>query len=109
MVIEYFIIIGKLKYKLRLTHVGDVLSKKREEKPYRLIPEELPKSARAVRGSEYDGLLDEFCKGNVPTARVDYPGKTAKALMAGLRSRIKKRELTIRLSLRKGNLYLAKE
>ena len=101
--------IGKLKYNLSSTNIGDVLSKKREEKPYRLIPEELPKSARAVRGSEYDGLLDEFTRGNVPTARVDYPGKTAKALMAGLRSRIKKRELKIRLSLRKGNLYLAKE
>ena len=105
----HFIVTGKLKYNSNFTNTGDILSKKREEKPYRLIPEELPKSARAVRGSEYDGLLDEFTRGSVVTVRVDYPGKTAKALMAGLRSRIKKRVLKIRLSLRKGNLYLAKE
>jgi len=84
------------------------MSRKKEEKPWKLIPEELPKSTRAVRSSEYDGLLDEFSKGESRTSRVDYPGKSAKALMAGLRSRIKKRELQIRLSLRRGNLYLSK-
>jgi hypothetical protein len=82
------------------------MSRKNEEKSYKLMSEELPKSAK--RGSEYDGLLNEFIASNLKTVRVEYPTKTVKALMAGLRSRIKRRALKIRVSIRKGNLYLTK-
>jgi hypothetical protein len=82
--------------------------RKREGKPYQLIAEELPVLERAVRTSEYDELLDEFIKGSLKTARVEYPDKSMKALMAALRSRIKKRTLDVKVALRKGNLYLTK-
>lgn len=82
--------------------------KKREGKPYQLISEELPVLERAVRTSEYDELLDEFIKVSLKTARVEYPDKSMKALMAALRSRIKKRNLNVKVALRKGNLYLTK-
>jgi len=82
--------------------------RKREGKPYTLVKEELPVLERAVRTSEYDELLDEFIKGELRTARVEYPDKSMKALMAALRSRIKKRNLTVKVALRKGNLYLTK-
>ena len=82
--------------------------RKREGKPYQLISEELPVLERAVRTSEYDELLDEFIKGSLKTARVEYPDKSMKALMAALRSRIKKRNLNVKVALRKGNLYLTK-
>jgi len=81
---------------------------KREDKPYRLISAELPVLERAVRTSEYDELLDDFIKSSDKTARVEYPDKSMKALMAALRSRIKKRNLSLRVALRKGNLYLTK-
>ena len=79
---------------------------KREDKPYRLISAELPVLERAVRTSEYDELLDDFIKSSLRTARIEYPDKSMKALMAALRSRIKKRNLSLRVALRKGNLYL---
>lgn len=82
--------------------------RKREGKPYQLISEELPVLERAIRTSEYDELLDEFIKGSLKTARVEYPDKSMKALMAALRSRIKKRNLNVKVALRKGNLYLTK-
>ena len=41
-------------------------------------------------------------------ARIEYPDKSMKALMAALRSRIKKRNLEVKVALRKGNLYLTK-
>ena len=82
--------------------------RKKEEKPYALVPEELPVLERAVRTSEYDELLDDFTKSDQKTVRVDYPGKSMKALMAALRSRIKKRDLVVKVALRKGNLYLTK-
>jgi len=78
------------------------------EKPFKLISEELPVLERAVRTSEYDELLDEFTKSDLRTARVEYPNKSMKALMAALRSRIKKRDLKAKVALRKGNLYLTK-
>ena len=81
---------------------------KREEKPYRLISSELPVLERAIRTSEYDELLDDFIKSSSKTARVEYPDKSMKALMAALRSRIKKRNLSVKVALRKGNLYLTK-
>ncbi len=82
--------------------------RKRESKPFQLISEELPVLERAVRTSEYDELLDEFIKSSLKTARVEYPDKSMKALMAALRSRIKKRNLNVKVALRKGNLYLTK-
>jgi len=82
--------------------------RKKPEKPYQLISEELPVLERAVRTSEYDELLDVFIKGDLKTARVEYPDKSMKALMAALRSRIKKRALGVKVALRKGNLYLTK-
>ena len=86
-----------------------IMSKmKREDKPYRLISSELPVLERAVRTSEYDELLDDFIKSSLKTARVEYPDKSMKALMAALRSRIKKRNLGVKVALRKGNLYLTK-
>ena len=56
--------------------------RKTDKKPYQLIKEELPVLERAVRTSEYDELLDEFIKGELKTARVEYPDKSMKALMA---------------------------
>jgi hypothetical protein len=82
--------------------------RKSEKKPYQLVKEDLPVLERAVRTSEYDELLDEFTKSDLKTARVDYPDKSMKALMAALRSRIKKRNLDVKVALRKGNLYLTK-
>jgi len=79
------------------------------EKPYKLVSEELPVLERAIRVSEYDGLLDEFIKGDIKTARVEYPGKSIRALMAALRARIKKRNLNVKVVMRKDNLYLTKE
>ena len=84
------------------------MSRKKEGKPYELVPEVLPVLERAVRTSEYDELLDDFVKGKADTVKVEYPGKSLKALMAALRSRIKKRGLNVRVALRKGNLYLTK-
>lgn len=83
--------------------------RKRKEKPYELVEEELPVLERAVRTSEYDELLDDFVKSDLKTARVEYPGKSIKALMAALRSRIKKRDLNIKVAMRKSNLYLTKQ
>lgn len=86
-----------------------MMSKKnRGSKPFQLIPEELPVLERAVRTSEYDELLDEFIRVSLQTARVEYPDKSMKALMAALRSRIKKRNLSVKVALRKGKLYLTK-
>jgi len=83
--------------------------RKRKEKPYELVEEELPVLERAVRTSEYDELLDDFVKSDLKTARVEYPSKSIKALMAALRSRIKKRDLNIKVAMRKSNLYLTKQ
>ncbi len=77
-------------------------------KPYRLIAEELPEIPRIIKGSVYDELLDEFAKGKAKTTRVEYTGKNAKNLMSGIRARIKKRKLDVRLAVRKGQLYLVK-
>ncbi len=77
-------------------------------KPYRLISEELPEIPKIVRGSVYDELLDDFVKGKAKTSRVEYTGKNAKNLMSGIRARIKKRKLDVRLAVRKGQLYLLK-
>jgi len=85
-----------------------VLGKKQEGKPYQLISEELPVLERAARTSEYDSLLDEFVKGKAGTVRVDYPSKSTKALMAALRSRVKKRDLKVKVAMRKGDIYLSK-
>ena len=78
------------------------------EKKYKLISEQLPVAERAVRISEYDGLLDDFVKGRAGSVRVDYPDKSTKALMAALKTRVKKKDLKIRVAMRKGNLYLTK-
>jgi len=78
------------------------------EKKYKLISEELPVSERAVGVSEYDELLAEFVKGKAGTVRVNYPGKSTKALMAALRARVKKRDLKAKVAMRKGNIYLTK-
>jgi len=78
------------------------------EKKYKLISEELPVEGRAARTSEYDGLLDDFVKVKAETVRVDYPGKSTKALMAALRSRVKKKDLKAKVAMRKGNIYLTK-
>jgi hypothetical protein len=78
------------------------------EKKYRLISEGLPVAERAVRISEYDGLLDDFVKGKAGTVRVDYPSKSTKALMAALRARVKKKDLKVKVAMRKRNLYLTK-
>jgi hypothetical protein len=77
-------------------------------KPYRLIAEELPEIPKIIKGSVYDELLDEFVKGKPRTTRVEYTGKNAKNLMSGIRARIKKRKLDVRLAVRKGQLYLVK-
>ncbi len=77
-------------------------------KPYRLIAEELPEIPRIVKGSAYDELLDDFATGKSATVRVEYAGKNAKNLMSGIRARIKKRKLDIRLAVRKNQLYLSK-
>ena len=78
------------------------------EKKYKLISEELPVEWKAGWTSEYDGLLDEFVKVKAATVRVEYPSKSIKALMAALRSRVKKRNLQLKVAMRKGNLYLTK-
>jgi len=78
------------------------------EKKYKLISEQLPVAERAVRISGYDGLLDEFVKGKAGTVRVDYPGKSTNALMAALRIRVKKRDLKIKVAMRKGSIYITK-
>ena len=77
-------------------------------KPYRLIAEELPEIPKIIKGSVYDELLDEFVRGKAKTTRVEYTGKNAKNLMSGIRARIKKRKLDVRLAVRKGQLYLVK-
>jgi hypothetical protein len=79
------------------------------EKPYKLIAEDLPEVPRIVRGSIYDELLDEFQKSKAKTVRVEYGGKNAKNLMSGIRARIKKRKLDIKLAVRRGSLYLVKQ
>jgi len=58
--------------------------------------------------SEYDGLLNDFVKGKAETVRVNYPGKSTKALMAALRSRVKKKDLKVKVAMRRGNIYLTK-
>jgi hypothetical protein len=77
-------------------------------KPYRLIAEDLPEIPKIIKGSVYDELLDEFVRGKAKTTRVEYTGKNAKNLMSGIRARIKKRKLDVRLAVRKGQLYLVK-
>ena len=78
------------------------------EKKYKLISEQIPVAERVVRISEYDGLLDDFVKGKAGTVRVDYPDKSTKALMAALRARVKKKDLKVKVVMRKGNIYLTK-
>lgn len=78
------------------------------EKPYKLIPAKLPEIPRIVRGSIYDNLLDDFVNGKAKTVRVEYVGKNSKNLMSGIRARIKKRKLEIKLAVRLGSLYLVK-
>jgi len=75
---------------------------------YSLVPEELPKAVIARRASIYDELLGEFLEGEARAVRLEYPTKSINALMAGIRSRIKTRDLNIRVVLRKGKLYLTK-
>lgn len=77
-------------------------------KPYRLIAEDLPEVPRIVKGSVYDALLDDFVKGKAEAVRIEYAGKTARNLMSGIRVRIKKRKLDVRLAVRKNQLYLLK-
>ena len=77
-------------------------------KPYRLIAEELPEIPRIVKGSVYDELLDDFAKGKEKTSRIEYAGKSAKNLMSGVRARINKRKLDVKLAVRKNQLYLSK-
>ncbi|MEM2094319.1 MAG: hypothetical protein QXI32_03370 [Candidatus Bathyarchaeia archaeon] len=77
-------------------------------KPYRLIPEELPEIQKIIKGSMYDELLDDFLKSKSKTCRVEYAGKNSKNLMSGIRARIKKRKLDIKLAIRSGQLYLVK-
>jgi len=77
-------------------------------KAYKLISEELPAFERRAGISEYDGLLNEFVKGKAATVRVDYPDKSTKALMAALRSRVKKRSLKVKVAMRKGKIYLTR-
>lgn len=72
------------------------------------MKEELPVLERAARTSEYDSLLDEFIKADLKTVRVKYPHKSVKALMAALRSRTRTRTLSVKVAMRKGNLYLTK-
>jgi len=78
------------------------------EKKYKLISEKLPVAERAASISEYDGLLDDFVKGKAETVRINYPGKSTKALMAALRARVKKKDLKVKVAMRKGNIYLTK-
>jgi hypothetical protein len=80
----------------------------RVQRGYSLVPEELPGPVTARRTSIYDELLDEFVGSSMDTARLEYPGRSVNALMAGLRSRIKTRSLPVRVVLRKGKLYLTK-
>jgi len=82
--------------------------RRKVEKPYKLISEELPVQERAVRTSEYDELLDDFVKSDMKTVRVEFPDKSAKALMAALRIRVKKRDLKVKVVSRKESLYLTK-
>lgn len=77
-------------------------------KPYRLIAEALPEIPRLVKGSMYDELLDDFAKDKAKTVRIEYAGKSAKNLMSGIRARIKKKKLNVKLAVRKNQLYLAK-
>ncbi|MCJ7609353.1 hypothetical protein MUP00_06760 [Candidatus Bathyarchaeota archaeon] len=80
----------------------------RVQRGYSLVPEELPGLVTTRRASIYDELLDEFMGSSMDAARMEYPGRSVNALMAGLRSRIKTRGLPIRVVLRKGQLYLTK-
>ena len=80
----------------------------RVQRGYSLVPEELPGPVTARRASIYDELLDEFVSSIMDTARLEYPGRSVNALMAGLRSRMKTRGLSVRVVLRKGKLYLTK-
>ena len=58
---------------------------------------------------EYDEILDEFLKGNMTTAKVEYPGKTANELGVLLLSRIIERNLDVNIVTRGGKIYLTRE
>ena len=77
------------------------------EKPYRLVAGELP-ALGVKKGSEYDGLLDDFVRGKAETVRVEYRGKSTNALRSTLDTRIRARGLKARVAERGGRVYLTK-
>ena len=81
------------------------------KKPYRFVEEELPAVKRAMgkRGSKYDPIIDDFLKSASNVVRVEYSGIEPKVLSAGLKTRIRHREIReIDVKTRGDRVYLTK-
>ena len=81
------------------------------KKPYRLVEEKLPAVKRAMgkRGSKYDPIIDEFLESASNVVRVEYPDIKPKVLSAGLKTRIRHREIReVNVKTRRDNVYLTK-
>jgi hypothetical protein len=77
--------------------------RKEVEKPYRIIPEELPPLARMKQGI-YDSLINDVLQMDKGTYRIEVEGKHFKTIYTGLVKRIKDKPL--KLHVRKGKVYL---
>ena len=80
-------------------------------KSYRLVEEELPAVERAMgkRGSKYDPIIDDFLGSTSNVVRVEFPSIKPKMLSAGLKTRIKNREIkVVNVKTRGDRVYLTK-
>jgi hypothetical protein len=77
--------------------------RKEVEKPYRIIPEELPPLARMKQGI-YDSLINDVLQMDRGTYRIEVEGKHFKTIYTGLVKRIKDKPL--KLHVRKQKVYL---
>jgi hypothetical protein len=80
------------------------MSKRKEvEKPYKIIPEELPPPAREKQ-TIYTDLVNDILQMEKGTYRIEVEGKHPKTIYSALVKRIKDKPLKIHV--RRGKIYL---
>jgi hypothetical protein len=81
----------------------DMSKRKEVEKPYKIIPEELPPPAREKQ-TIYTDLVNDILQMEKGTYRIEVEGKHPKTIYSALVKRIKDKPL--KLHVRKGKIYL---
>lgn len=76
---------------------------------YEIIPEKVPKMKKLQKESKYDGVLDDFFKADIDSARITMEDTKDSNLAIGLRQRITVRGLDLEVAFRTGKgIYLKK-